>query len=115
MKKSLFFLAFLLPLAFAFTSIPDDCASCAEPTGVTKTNETISTISFSWDDMAGVDSYTLKYIREGDSATSGDISVNSTSYTYTGLTSGTYHFYFTSNCGGTTSTAFIVINDINGF
>ncbi len=113
MKKILFLLAFLLPVAFAFTGTADDC-SCDEPTNVTKTNETATTISFSWDAMTNATGYVVKWVRQRDSATSGDIDVSSTSYTFANMTAGTYEFYFKAKCGFTTSTAFIVIDDVAG-
>ncbi len=115
MKKFLIVLTLMLPLAFAFTwknQTVATCASCDTPTNVTKTGQTANSISFSWNAVSGADQYKLSYSRNGFS--SGDIYISSTSHTFSNLPSGRYTFSFSALCGGGSSTAFIVIDDVSG-
>jgi hypothetical protein len=115
MKKFVLLLAFVLPIAFAFTSTTDHCTTCDTPDNVRKTAETSTTISFAWNGVDAADEYILRWVRQSDSATSGDVTVSGTTHTFTNMTAGTYNFYFSSKCGLVTSTAFIVIDDVSGF
>lgn len=113
-KALLFLLAFVLPVAFAFTSPVNDSVSCDPPGNVTKTAHTLTTISFSWDAASGADAYIVKYVRQSDSYSSGDITVYGTSHTYTNMQAGTYDFYFSSKCGETVSEAIIIVDTHTG-
>ena len=113
MKQFLFLLAFLLPTAFGFSSwTAAPVITCSTPQDVTKTDETATSISFSWRAEQGV-SYKVKYSRTG--FTSGYFPSTGASYTFSNLTvGGEYTFYFYSVCGEETSLPFIVIDDISG-
>jgi hypothetical protein len=115
MKKFLIVLTLALPLAFAFTwenQAVITCTTCDTPANVTKTGQTASSISFSWDAVSGADRYKLSYSSNGFS--SGDIYTGSASHTFSNLPAGRYTFSFSAVCGGGTSTAFIVVEDVSG-
>ncbi|MEO1262631.1 MAG: fibronectin type III domain-containing protein [Bacteroidota bacterium] len=115
MKRFIFVLVALLPIAFAFTPPTDVCVTCPTPTNVKKTAETATTISFSWDAVDAADEYIVRYVRQSDGLTSGNVTVSSNSHTFSSMQAGTYDFYFSAKCGGITSSSFIVIDDVNGF
>ncbi len=111
-------LAFLVPLIAATTIQPtvNNDLSCDEPENVEKTGETGTTISFSWDACnCGETSYKLYYWKDGESNPGPDNFTTNTNFTFTGLSAGDYSFYIHTVCGAQTSTAFIVIDEINGF
>lgn len=94
----------------ASTAIGPDC-SCGTPGSPTVTNQSLTSISLAWTPASGAAGYEVWYVRTNDSYTSSVSTVSSTSITYTGLTSGTYKFYFRSNCGEEKS-EIIVLEDM---
>lgn len=111
MKNHLKFLAFLLPLSFAFSNPESPDTTCPAPSNVHVTAKTSSSISFDWDDCGCFQTgYKVKYVRQGDGYNSPEYSTGSSAFTFSGLQAGTYTFYFKTDCGGEVSGA-IVIED----
>lgn len=111
MKKYLFVLGFLLPLAFAFAPVPSIDSTCGTPQNVEKTSSTLTSITFEWDAVGGAAGYRVYYERVEDSYTSSVTTTTSTTFTFSNLSAGTYKFHFATDCGGTVS-ADIVIADV---
>ncbi len=89
---------------------PADC-SCDAPGNVVKTGQTDSSVSFSWGAVAGATDYKVWYVRIDDNYTSAQTTATGTSINYSGLPTGRYVFYFSTNCGGETS-SIIIMEDI---
>ncbi len=92
------------------TAIPDDC-TCNAPSNVTVTSQTSSSVSLAWSPAFGAAAYEVWYVRTGDGYTSSTTTVSGTSISYTGLATGTYRFYFRTNCGNEVSEV-IVLEDL---
>ena len=110
MKKLLFFLALFLPFTFGF-SMPEveNLTTCSDPANVSVVSKTSSSISFDWDDCGcGQTEYRVYYV-QGEYV-SPESSTTSSSFTYTGLSAGTYSFYFYTVCGAEVS-GFVVLED----
>jgi hypothetical protein len=67
MKRLLLLLLFAAPLAFGFASLPTatDCA-CSAPTNIRKAGNTTSSVTYTWDAVAGAAGYKVKYLRLSD-------------------------------------------------
>ena len=112
MKNLFFAFAFLIPVLFAFKTPESTDVTCPTPTNVQVSGQSSGTISFDWDDCGCLSTgFTVKYLRQSDGYTSPETTVTSSNYTFSGLTAGTYKFYFRTKCGGETSGA-IVIEDL---
>ena len=72
--------------------------TCDAPTNVTVTAKFSSSISFDWDGPDG-STYEVYYVRQSDGYTSPVYSTSSSDYAYSGLSAGTYDFYFRTDCG----------------
>lgn len=110
MKKLLFFFAFLLTANFTF-STPQDVAitSCSAPTNLTVVSQTSSSVSFDWNDCGCMlTEYRVYYTVNGQ--TSQEYATSSSGISFSGLSTGSYRFYFYTVCGGETSS--IIIEDI---
>ncbi len=112
MKKILFFIAFFLPVVFAFSPAASVDASCDTPGNVHKTGSTDASMTFAWDASGGT-GYKVYYVRRSDGYTSQQWTTTNTSFTFPGLSAGAYSFYFASVCGGEVS-GYIVVDDLNG-
>ena len=98
----LFGLVFLVQAGSAFT-VPEKTVqpievSCEVPS-VSITGRSAGYVSFSWGAVSGTTGYTVYYVRKNDNYTSSPFTTSSTSISFSSLPSGTYDFYFSSNCG----------------
>ena len=109
MKKHLFFFAFLFPLCFAFTTSGNDRseAGCPPP-NVALTNQFTGAASFDWDDCGCGGEYHVFYRTNGQ--TSPEYVTGNSEITISGLTTGTYQFYFYTVCGGESSS--IIVEEV---
>lgn len=95
MRKSLFLIAFLLPF-FLNASAPANHAQateCPAPTNLTLTAQTGNSVSFDWDDCGCImPEYHVFYTKSGQ--TSQEYITGASAITISGLSAGTYQFYF---------------------
>jgi len=108
--SSLLFTALLYftPLAQSVSS--PGALACPGPE-VSIANQSASSITFSWAPVSGASQYKTWYRRHGASETSQQLGTSNTQFTYSGLPSGTYDFYFVTVCGSEMS-GFIIIEDL---
>ena len=114
MKKMLILVALLTPFLFAFTTMDkvETLVTCDDPENVAETAHTVTDISFSWDTCnCDETSYKVYYWKKGEASPGPDNFTTNTSYPFTGLSTGTYNFYFQTICGSETS-GFVIIEDI---
>ncbi|MBL7828868.1 MAG: fibronectin type III domain-containing protein [Saprospiraceae bacterium] len=103
-----FALIFLVPLMFGlFPPKAPQEATCLPP-NVTITSQSPNSVCFSWDAVGGSTEYAVWYVRENDNYTSSPIYTGNTSIAFTGLSAGTYNFYFTTVCGMDRSDGIII-------
>ncbi len=110
MKIAIFFLTVFLPLTFGF-SMPETktLTSCPDPANVSVVSQTTNSITFDWDDCyCSLTEYRVYYKKGG--FTSSEFSTTSSDFTFTGLSAGTYDFYFYTVCG-TEVSGFIIVQD----
>lgn len=109
MRKHLFFFALLLPLCFAFTTPENNRseAGCSSP-NVTLTNQFAGSASFDWNDCGCDGEYHIFYRINGQ--TSPEYVTGNSEITISGLTTGTYQFYFYTICGGESSS--IIVEEV---
>lgn len=88
------------------TTIATDC-NCGTP-NASVSEQTSTSVSFSWGAVAGATAYRVWYVRTGDNYTSQVTITGGTSATFSNLPKGTYRFYFVADCGGEASEAIIV-------
>ncbi len=100
----------LLSLPIGQAQSPSVSATCPEPS-VTKTGQTANSVSFSWDAVSGATGYAVWYVRKEDNYSSAVTHTGNTSINYSGLSAGTYCFYFLTECGSSTS-GYIIQDDI---
>jgi hypothetical protein len=81
---------------------------CSVPTGMTTSNITSSTATFSWATMPNAASYRVDYKKNSSTTwTTGATAVTTTSFSVTGLTAATaYNWRVRTNCSTGTSTAY---------
>ena len=103
-------LVLLIPIVSGFTNPTVLETSCPGP-HVFVTSQSTGSASFSWNGVSGASGYVVFYIRQSDSYTSPQTYTSNTSITYSGLSSGTYNFYFATDCGGEFS-EIIIIEDL---
>lgn len=72
------------------------------------TNQGSGTISFAWDAVEGAISYRVSYYRKESSYNSSVTNTGSTNITYSGLSAGTYNFYFKSVFSGAQSSDYVI-------
>ncbi len=98
MKKSLFFLCFFLPLAFAFSKA-EMPTTCPEPANVHKVFQSNGTVSFDWDDCGcHPTEYRVYYVKGG--YTSPEYPVSTSNIAFSNLSAGSYDFFFYTVCSG---------------
>jgi len=86
--------------------------TCPSPTNVHVVSKNGGTITFDWNDCGCVlNDYKVKFTRISDSYTSPEYSAGTSDYTYSSLPSGSYVFYFWTECESESSEA-IVIEDV---
>ena len=106
---SALFLTVSISIGFAFTEF--STLTCTAPQNVATTLNSGGDISFDWDDCTGsCTEYKVKYVRQGDQYTSSEYTTSVSSFSFTGLTTGTYDFYFYTVCG-TQVSPFITIEE----
>ncbi|HFA52129.1 MAG TPA: hypothetical protein ENJ95_24190 [Bacteroidetes bacterium] len=109
MKNVFFFTAFLLIGFYAISNPQPINLNCPSPVNVSVTDQYAGAISFDWEDcVGGCNSYSVWY--ETGDYTSQQYLTNNSDISYSGLSAGTYDFYFVTDCGGAKSDA-IVIED----
>lgn len=102
----------LMAVAIFFSSFTSAACSCSNaPTNVVKTSQSISSVAFTWDAVAGATTYEVWYVRQGDGYTSSPLTVASTTASFTGLPAGRYVFYGRTVCGNEKSDI-IIFEDI---
>lgn len=107
----MFLLATLLTPVTSGFSVPSMAdANCPAP-NVTKTGQTSTSISFSWDAVEGATIYKMWYVRREDNYTSLEITTHDTFITYSDLPAGNYRFYFQTICGEESS-SYVMIDDL---
>lgn len=77
---------------------------------VTVTGKSSGAISFAWGPVAGANNYTVRYVRRENGQT-GEFNTSGTSINISGLSAGTYTFYFTV-AGDPGNSEFVIIEDI---
>ncbi len=93
---------------FTASAKPGTPSSCSSPT-VAVTGQTANSVSFSWGAVSGATGYKVWYVRLNDNTTSEQFSTGNTHFSFSGLASGTYNFYFVTECEAGTSEASIII------
>lgn len=112
MLKLIAFLMLLLPNTQA--SIPTDASpvcTCPVVANLEKTGETSNSISYSWDNVYSGAQYRVWYTRAADNYTSDFSYTYNNSFTFNGLSAGSYTFYFQTICGEESS-SYIGVEDI---
>lgn len=104
--KKLVLLPLLLLVLFAFT--PAEYSTCPAPSNVQKLASGPGSISFDWDDSAP--SYQVWWQKIGGFS-SQVFDASASSYHFTGLSAGTYNFYFRSICDGGEPSGIIVVEE----
>ena len=114
MKKSILFLSFSFSFFMIFSNLQAATwTSCLQPQNVQKTAQTTSTVSFDWDDCECIPTeYRVYYVVNGNA--SQEFAVTSSDFTFTGLSAGTYDFYFYTVCGTQQSAAIIITDIVQG-
>jgi hypothetical protein len=105
-----FLLLLLIQVTSGFSVRPKVCMTCPTPV-VNITHQTSSSISFSWNSVTGASYYKVYYQRKEDNYTSSEFSTGDTSMDFSSLPSGTYSFFFTTDCGSEIS-QFVVFDDL---
>jgi hypothetical protein len=105
-----FVLVLLTSIGSGFSYPAFKLISC-QPPDVSVSSKSAGTISFSWGGVAGGKAYDVYFYRHEDHYTSGIITTSSTSVLFSSLPSGTYDFYFATECDEGPS-SFIIIEDI---
>jgi len=103
-------LLLLISILSGFTN-PDVVETTCPGPQVSVTSQSTGFASFSWNTVSGASGYVVFYTRQGDNYTSQQTFTSSTSIAYSGLSSGTYNFYFATVCGGQYSEG-IIIEDL---
>lgn len=104
MKNVLIILASLIPLLFSVTaSDSKEHLSCKAPGSIQVTAQTNNTVTYDWEDSScSIVGYHVYYVKNGD--TSSEWVTGNSNFTFTNLSTGTYHFYFyTEFVGGSAS------------
>jgi hypothetical protein len=97
---------------FAFANPQSPETTCPAPSNVQVTGTGSGSISFDWDNCNCFSTgFTVKYLRHSDGYTSPETSITNSNHTFSGLSTGTYTFYFRTVCGGQKSEA-IVVEDL---
>lgn len=84
---------------------------CPSITGLQKTGESSTSVSYSWGSSLAATQYKLWFVRQEDSFTSGNYFATGNSYTFSNLPSGTYTFYFVAFCGDVSS-GFVGVEEV---
>ena len=84
---------------------------CPSP-AVTKTFQSSTGVSFSWNAVSGATGYQVWYVRSGDNFTSQVFSTGATSINFSNLSAGTYRFYFATDCGEGGISEVIITDDL---
>ncbi|MCB0531493.1 MAG: fibronectin type III domain-containing protein [Lewinellaceae bacterium] len=111
MKKPMFFSTGTLLLCLAISTFANSIYKdvCPPPGNVTLTAQTKTSASFDWDHCScGTPEYHVYYVKNGQ--TGPQFITGNSEITITGLTAGTYQFYFYSQCGGVVSA--IIVEEV---
>ncbi|MEO1260009.1 MAG: hypothetical protein AAFZ15_14545 [Bacteroidota bacterium] len=101
MKKVIFFSLFVFVLTFSFANETDCGVSCNAPANVVQVAQSAGCISFDWDDCSdSCTEFAVWYVRQADGYKSSEARVSTSAISFSGLTDGTYDFYFRTVCGG---------------
>ena len=96
----LFLLALLLfPGVASFSASPGFSAVNCPIQGVTKTEQSTGSVTYTWSAVSGASAYKVYFVRLSDNFTSSVLTTGSTSVTFSGLPAGGYRFYFAAVCG----------------
>ena len=86
---------------FSFSTLPD---TCHQPTNVTFSNTTSSSIDADWVENNGATDWEIQYVMQGGTPAATGTNITTKPYTLTGLNSNTnYDFYIRTNCTDTNS------------
>lgn len=111
MKKLMYFCTGILLLCLAFSTYANSVNhdGCPPPGNIILTAKTSSSVSFDWENCScGTPAYHIYYVKNGQM---GPVYLTGNSeITITGLSAGTYQFYFSTQCDGETSA--IIIEEI---
>ncbi|MEI6412004.1 MAG: fibronectin type III domain-containing protein [Bacteroidota bacterium] len=77
---------------------------------VTVTGKSSGAISFAWGPVAGANTYNVRYVRK-ENGQSGLLSTSGTAINISGLSAGTYTFYFTV-AGDPGNSEYVIIEDV---
>jgi hypothetical protein len=113
MFKVLLFLGFFISPAFRPAPAPAPC-TCPTVSNLQTTVRTASSLAFTWDGSGSGAQYKVWYVRHADSHFSGYFYPSGASYHFTGLSAGSYTFYFQTLCGEETSEYIGVEDTISG-
>ena len=110
MKKSMFFITFMLIANFTFSNSQNaGLVVCSAPANVIIISRTSSSVSFDWNDCGCLmPEFRVYYVVNGQS--SQEASSSNSGISFSGLSSGSYRFYFYTICGGVASS--IIIEDV---
>lgn len=109
--KKVFLTGLLLPVFFAFSlpsKVPTIC-NCDPVSNIVKTGQGTGSVTYTWDGQDEATGYEVWYVR--GLYTSPVYSTSNTSFTFDGLVSGSYTFYFRALCG-TAESGLIGANDV---
>ena len=106
----MFFFALFIPVFFAFTTPQNEGMSggCPPPANVTLIAQSSGAAVFDWDDCSCGGNYHVYFSRNGHPGSEYLTSVSGINFS--GLATGTYQFYFYTECGGETSS--IIVEEI---
>lgn len=99
--------SFLHPVMADLPGARHTLGSCPEP-GVSITGASAGSISFAWNAVTGASGYKIWFVRHSDNYTSPVYRTSNTTYSFSGLPSGTYDFYFQTECDSSESASFVI-------
>lgn len=102
------FLLLMLPATISVSATRIHSGDEYPPPIPSITSQGSGSISFAWDAVEGAISYRVSYYRKESSYSSSVTNTGSTNITYSGLSAGTYNFYFKSVFSGAQSSDYII-------
>ncbi len=90
---------FLIPGISAYSAPPVYLPITCPIQDLVKTNQSTGTVSYAWSAVSGATEYKVWYVRTSDNYASQVYTTGSSSFTFSGLSAGTYRFYFAAVCG----------------
>ena len=97
--KGLLFTILLLSGATGFTSTPDFRPLSCIIENLQRTGPSQGAVYYSWSAVSGASTYKVYYVRLSDGYTIPTYTISATSIDFSGLSAGSYKYYFAPVCG----------------